>query len=96
MNHSLLRSLHHLPGGSIRTVLADADTLRVSGEINDQTHFEKRERIVGVHYRCQVQPHAEGALGTAQLFKRESPDERTELTGSGLPLGGRRERPSEG
>lgn len=79
MSHSLLRSLHHLPGAA-SGLLSLIQTLRGSGEINDQTHLEKRERTAGVHHR-QVQPRAEGARGTAAPCKRESPDERTELTG---------------
>lgn len=52
--------------------------MRGPGEISDPTRSEKRERIVSVCHG-QVQPHAEGAQGTAEPFKRESPDERPEL-----------------
>lgn len=80
LSHSFLGSPSSSLWGSTETALSNRDTLRGSGAISDQTCFEKRERIVGVRH-CQLHPHAEGAQAAAELFKRESPDERPELTG---------------
>lgn len=80
VSHSLLIVPSSFFWGSIETALSITDTLRGSGEISYQTCFEKRERIVGVRHR-QVQHHAGGERAAAEPLKRESPDERTELTG---------------
>ncbi|ELK19236.1 hypothetical protein PAL_GLEAN10006748 [Pteropus alecto] len=80
VSHSLLIVPSSFFWGSTETALSITDTLRGSGEISYQTCFEKRERIVGVRHR-QVQHHAGGERAAAEPLKRESPDERTELTG---------------
>lgn len=81
VSHSLriVPSFLSSPSGT-ETALSVTDAQRGSGEISDQTCFEKTERIVGVCHG-QVRHHAEGEQAAAQPFTRESPDDRTELAG---------------